>query len=376
MPAEVVVSFSTPTASVVTGGGDAVFSAFTAVVGASGAAPSFESSTAVVTSLSGNDATVDVQFAKHTATADVDVGKAYSVSATFEGNTAVVQAPDVIEPAFEALTVSATVLSGRVATVAGAFAPLEPSITYTAQNLATGTGTFAYNTAEVVSSQASPATVAPSFANTYAAVLSYSGRVAEVEATFAENTAAVVSAPQAIGTVSATFERQYAAVFSEPTLAATFRTWTMNTRNLNITEYTNFDFNSYAVFNGSVYAAGAAGIMKLTGADDNGTDISAVARLGAVGDRKNNQLSRIPEVVIAAASASPITVTITQEDGTSYSYNTQYSGVATLRQHRVTPGKGLRSTRYKVQFSNNNGDSFELGPVMVNTVPVNRRLGG
>ena len=41
---------------------------------------------------------------------------------------------------------------------------------------------------------------------------------------------------------------------------STFRGWVLNTRNLDLTEYTNYPFNSFAVFNGTTYGAGAAGI--------------------------------------------------------------------------------------------------------------------
>ena len=377
MTAEVVVSFSTPTASVVSGGGNALFSALTAVViAASGISASFESNTASATAISGSASTVEAQFAKNTASATIAVGRAYSVASAFEELTAVVAAPDVIRPAFEEHSAAVVAISGVDAAVSGSFAPFQVSVVHSAQGLATGSPVFSYLTAEVTGAQLSPATITASFGLSNATAYSISGRVAEIESEFEELTAAVVSAPTATGTASAAFERTYATIFSEPTLASTFRTWTVNPRNLDITEYTNFAFNSYANFNGYVYAAGASGVMKLTGADDNGTSIEAVARLGAVGDRKDNRLSRIPEVVIAGASAAPITVTVFQEDGTSFSYDTQYTGVSTLRQHRATPGKGLRSTRFKVQFENNNGAAMELGPVMVNTVPVTRRLGG
>jgi len=42
------------------------------------------------------------------------------------------------------------------------------------------------------------------------------------------------------------------------------RTWVLNLRKKGLTEYNNFAFNSYAEYRGTILAAGAAGILKLS----------------------------------------------------------------------------------------------------------------
>ena len=51
--------------------------------------------------------------------------------------------------------------------------------------------------------------------------------------------------------------------------------WVMNSNNFNMSVYSGFDFNSYAVYNSTAYGCRADGIYKLSGDTDNGAAISA-----------------------------------------------------------------------------------------------------
>jgi hypothetical protein len=59
-----------------------------------------------------------------------------------------------------------------------------------------------------------------------------------------------------------------------------FRVLTMNLRNFAVTEYENFDFNSFAQINGVYFGAKADGIYPLVGTSDQGTDIDTVLTTG------------------------------------------------------------------------------------------------
>ena len=61
---------------------------------------------------------------------------------------------------------------------------------------------------------------------------------------------------------------------------APFKVLAMNLKNFAVTEYENFDFNSFAEFNGIFLGAKEDGIYPLVGSDDQGTDIDAKITTG------------------------------------------------------------------------------------------------
>lgn len=58
-----------------------------------------------------------------------------------------------------------------------------------------------------------------------------------------------------------------------------YQCWVLNTNELYPSCYSNFSFNSYAVLDGTSYAANESGIYKLIGTTDNGTAIETGLRL-------------------------------------------------------------------------------------------------
>ena len=74
------------------------------------------------------------------------------------------------------------------------------------------------------------------------------------------------------GTAAITLAGHYLEAAGFPTLAETYRTWALNLRNAALTEYDNFDFNSFAYFDGKYLAAGPGGIVELGNQDLDGED--------------------------------------------------------------------------------------------------------
>jgi len=70
--------------------------------------------------------------------------------------------------------------------------------------------------------------------------------------------------------------------------------WVMNTKDFHASVYSNFDFNSYAVYDGETFAAKDSGIYKLTGDSDEGDHIAAGVSLPATkfGSLYNKRLRR------------------------------------------------------------------------------------
>lgn len=186
--------------------------------------------------------------------------------------------------------------------------------------------------------------------------------------------AAAIGAPLGVATGTALLYTPYASAWNDVTLPNTFTSWAMNTRNLNVTGYTNFKFNSYAKFNDQTFAAGPDGIKQLGGKDDAGAPISAIVRTGNLDDG-SGQLLRPLEVLAMLASPGPVRISLVKEDGSVFPYTAQYTGIPTMVQVRVTPGKGLRALHYRVEIANIGGGSFELGAITLKLKALERRLG-
>lgn len=156
--------------------------------------------------------------------------------------------------------------------------------------------------------------------------------------------------------------------------AETFRAWVMNTRTKALAEYQNFPFNSLAVFQDRVFAAGDAGLVELTGNDDRGTDINAYFRLGFL-DENTVEKKRLPEVLFALRAHGSLRLRVWTDDDTSYEYVIPYFGRDTLQQIRRKVGKGLTSRYFRIEVGNEDGAYFEIDSLELPFTRLTRRLG-
>lgn len=153
-----------------------------------------------------------------------------------------------------------------------------------------------------------------------------------------------------------------------------YRTWVLNTRNRALTEYDNFLFNSFAVFNGYVVAAGSSGVVTLgTQSLDNATAITARVRTG----KESFGMSvhkRVPRIYTGLITDGDMTFrTITNEGGArSYLLGTNHA--TGLQQRRVPVGKGPRSRFWSFEIENVAGSDFSVNDILVKPVALRRRV--
>jgi hypothetical protein len=157
-------------------------------------------------------------------------------------------------------------------------------------------------------------------------------------------------------------------------LLENYRTWVLNTRKGALTEYDNFEFNSYAVFNGKVIAVGPAGLVELgLQNDDAGTPIDATVTLGEESFASSLH-KRVPRIYLGHAATGDLQFsTITVEGGTR-TYALDWNGLHGTQQRRIPVGKGPRSRFWSFSVSNVDGADFELNDVIVQTTKLRRRV--
>lgn len=157
-------------------------------------------------------------------------------------------------------------------------------------------------------------------------------------------------------------------------VVATYRSWVMNTRKGALTEYNNFNFNSYAYFNGQVLACGSSGVVVLgTQDNDNGAAITASGRTGK-SDYDHSWLKRVPRLYLKhKATGDMVFRTILSESGTR-SYLFPYNHTVGFQQRRVPIGKGPKGAYWQYEWANVAGADFTIQSVLVYPVNLRRRI--
>ena len=157
-------------------------------------------------------------------------------------------------------------------------------------------------------------------------------------------------------------------------LAAAYRTWALNLRKGALTEYDNFEFNSYAVFNGKVLGASAAGVSELgTQNADNSTAIDATITTGQ-DSFESSFHKRVPRIYVGCKTTGDLHFsTITTEGGTR-TYALPYNGVTGIQQRRVPIGKGPRSRLWQFTVTNVDGADFVINDILVQVSSLRRRV--
>jgi hypothetical protein len=137
--------------------------------------------------------------------------------------------------------------------------------------------------------------------------------------------------------------------------------WVLNLRNLGLTEYTNWAFNSMTYFNGKYIGASEAGIIELGVQDheDGTTDIPARFRTGKH-DMDSSFLKRVPYGYLECEADGDVLVsTLTSEDG-QRDYLVPWNGNDEVQNRRVNFGRGPKSKHWQFEFANREGSHFRI----------------
>lgn len=161
----------------------------------------------------------------------------------------------------------------------------------------------------------------------------------------------------------------------EATITATFRGWPLNLKNLALTEYDSFPFNSFARLNGEYLAAGDGGIFALSGADDNGAEIVATIRF-ALSDLGIAQLKSPDNVFINYRSDGTLALRVVIEGGETYEYPLEPTGKTGMYQVRVKTGKGIQVNYLCLELANIDGCDFDLDSIRIRPAILSRSIGG
>lgn len=160
---------------------------------------------------------------------------------------------------------------------------------------------------------------------------------------------------------------QFATAYVAPD--GTVTTWVMNAGTGAVSEYSNYNFNSFVQMGNKYLAASDDGLFELNGDTDDGADI--IGRIkGGFMQFGGPRHSRLKAAYIAMSTAGDVVLKIETGEGVEYVYQ-----VATEAMHttKINMGKGQRA-RYFAYELTTAGQDFDLDTLEFVPVVMQRRV--
>ena len=148
-----------------------------------------------------------------------------------------------------------------------------------------------------------------------------------------------------------------------------FTTWAINTRTGAVTEYQNFEFNSFAQFGHKYLGTSSAGLYELNGDDDDGTDIIAHIKSGYM-QLGGSKYSSFKAAYLGIRGNGDIILKLDTGDGNTYTYQTV---IQDMQSTKVRLGKGLRARYFSFELIST-GPDFDLDTIEFIPLVAQRRV--
>ena len=140
-------------------------------------------------------------------------------------------------------------------------------------------------------------------------------------------------------------------------------TWAVNSRTGGVTEYQNYNFNSFAQLGHKYLGASADGLFELNGDDDAGTDIIPTIRSGYA-QFNGSRFTGFKAAYLGIRATGDLTFKLVTGDGSSYVYAVKARDMETVK---VQLGKGLRARYFAFELV---GTGQDLDLETVELVPM------
>lgn len=152
-----------------------------------------------------------------------------------------------------------------------------------------------------------------------------------------------------------------------------FETFVINTRNSAVSTYDNYNYNSFAKFNGKYLGANTTnGIFLLEGDKDVSANINAEVATGLI-NMGTDKLKRITHMFIRMISNGLYEFRFITDNG--YEYSVSFGPDVNPNLHPVLakPGKGAKGEYWKFKFLNSLGADFEIDTMEIKAEITSRK---
>lgn len=149
--------------------------------------------------------------------------------------------------------------------------------------------------------------------------------------------------------------------------------WVMEATNFAMSRYEGYNFNSFATFRGTAYAASSSGLVSLGGATDGGTDIDASMVTGR-DDFSSEQLKRLIRGYLALTGDGSMELRVIRDDGSIDAYTLRGDGADEPTRRSIRMGKGARSHYWQFELRNVAGSDFTVSDLTLIPLLLRRRV--
>jgi len=160
---------------------------------------------------------------------------------------------------------------------------------------------------------------------------------------------------------------ELSAAYIQPSGSVT--TWAINTRTAAVTEYTGYEFNSFAKMGRRYIAASSSGLYMLDGDTDDGASIVADLKTGFA-QFAGSRFAGLKAVYLGMHGEGEFVLRVIEGDGTERDYR---AVVADRRTAKVQVGKGLRARYFAFELIST-GQVFDLDTIEMIPLLMQRRV--
>lgn len=146
-------------------------------------------------------------------------------------------------------------------------------------------------------------------------------------------------------------------------------TWAMNTQTAAVTEYSGYDFNSFAKVGAHYVGASSSGIYTLDGSTDAGTSIIARIKSGFA-QFSGSKFTSFKAAYLGVRGEGNFILRVVDGEGKSYDYAVS---TRNTRSTKVHMGKGLRARYFSFELIST-GQDFDLDTVEFVPITETRRV--
>lgn len=321
---------------------------------------------------SGGTGETEAELPGRTGEASGISGTIASGSATIPAVTieAIIQADNSSRlPSYEAQGAG---FAGKVFSGSGIIPSLSAEASGTVENISTGSAEIPVYE---ITSQASGEGLSNANITLKAITLSAAGYAGSVSTTAVVLPAYEIDAdgnPQLVGEVAVTLPllELEATGDNGDALGQTGGAYALNMVRRGLTQFSSYNFNSFATHNGVTLAAGPNGIFAISGETDDGAAIDASFKIHS----KTEEFNRLRSAVVNyRADGDVVIAVIPDEQDEGYEYILAKSGT-NLSKGRAKLGRGIKAPNFQFELRNTDGADFEIDYIKIETTPTSRKV--
>ena len=146
----------------------------------------------------------------------------------------------------------------------------------------------------------------------------------------------------------------------------------VNLLNTAVTQFCNYNFNSFCKIGDKYFGANDTGIFELDGTDDNGTDIDAFFEL-ILSDFGISNIKKIRSVFVGCEADGKLTLTLKDDEDNSRSYVLRLTSGSKQSSGKVDVGRDGLGRYWQVRIENTSGVYFAIDSIELLTIIIGRK---